>query len=286
MKERINRIISMVQEPEFRILPGNLAYSFFLAIIPILTITFYLLTYFNLKVEEIENLLQVTFSTKLVSFFQPVFTGTITLNSVITLVISIIVITNGCNAIIIASDTIYNFEVSSLFKRLVKSLILSIILIILFGFMILVPLLGRTIIDFVSSLFNFAQYKQFLDTVYLILQIPVSMLVIFIIIKIIYLIAPDDKVLSKYVNKGALFTTVMWVIITTIYSYYISNIAKYDMVYGNLANIVVLLFWFYILAFIFVMGLYISKLSSERGIERTNSIKLEEIRKKIKEQKK
>ena len=36
MKERINRIISMVQEPEFRILPGNLAYSFFLAIIPII----------------------------------------------------------------------------------------------------------------------------------------------------------------------------------------------------------------------------------------------------------
>ena len=83
-----------------------------------------------------------------------------------------------------------------------------------------------------------------------------------------------------------MFTTLSWIIVTTGYSYYISNVANYSMVYGNLANIVVLLLWFYILAVIFVIGLFINKSSSERAIEKTNSIKLEEIRKKIKEKNK
>ena len=284
MKERINKIVNIIKEPEFRILPGNLAYSFFLAIIPIITLTFYLLTYFNLQVDEIERLFKVTFSSGLVNFFKPVFAGTITANSVITLVISIIVITNGCNAIIIASNTIYNFETASFLKRFIKSLVLSIILIMLFGFMILVPLLGGTILDYIRTLFDFSAYKQFIDWLYLMLQIPVSIMVIFIIIKLIYLMAPDDRILSKYVNKGALFTTLSWVFITTLYSYYINNIARYDMVYGNLANIVIMLFWFYVLAYIFVIGLFINKISAENGIEKTNTIKLEEIRRKVKGQ--
>lgn len=285
MKERINRIVNIVQEQEFKILPGNLAYSFFLAIIPIITLIFYFLTSFNLKVDEIENLFKVTFSNTLVKFFQPVFTGAITTSSILTLVLSIIVITNGCNAIIIASDTIYNFEVASVFKRFIKSIFLSIVLIVLFAFMITVPLLGKTIINFLSTLFDFSLYQNFINALYLILQIPVSILVIFMIIKLIYLIAPDDKIGSKYVNKGALFTTISWVIVTTGYSFYINNIARFDKVYGNLTNIVVLLLWFYVLAYVFVIGLYINKISSEKGIEKTNTIKLEEIRKKIKENK-
>ena len=55
------------------------------------------------------------------------------------------------------------------------------------------------------------------------------------------------------------------------------------MVYGNLANIVILLLWFYVLAYVFVIGLYLNKKSAEAGIEKTNTIKLDEIRKKVNE---
>ena len=55
--------------------------------------------------------------------------------------------------------------------------------------------------------------------------------------------------------------------------------------YGNLANIVILLFWFYVLAYIFVLGMYMNKNKQESGIEKTNTMKLDEIRKKMKESK-
>ena len=110
------------------------------------------------------------------------------------------------------------------------------------------------------------------------------MIVMFFIIKLVYIVAPDDKVKGKYVNRGALFTTISWLIVTVVFSYYINNIARYNLVYGNLANIVILLFWFYILAYIFVIGLYLNRIKTEAGIEKTNKIKLDEIRKRVLEE--
>ena len=84
-------------------------------------------------------------------------------------------------------------------------------------------------------------------------------------------------------TKGAIFTTISWLLVTVLFSYYINNIARFDLIYGNLANLVILLFWFYILAFVFVIGLYLNKNSAVSGIEKTNTIKLEEIRKKVRD---
>jgi len=285
MKERINRILDMFNANELRILPGNLAYSFFLAIIPILSLIIYFLTTFNLSAEILQNFLNDTFPESVVSILQPVFTNEISANSFVTLSLSIVVMTNGCNAIIVASNTIFGFENANYFKRMVKGLFISFILILLIAFMLIVPLFGRSIINLIGLFTNvISNNQQIIDTIYTILQIPVSLIIMFFIIKLIYVIAPDDKVSSKYMNNGALFTTLSWLLVTVGFSYYINNIARYDRVYGNLATIVMLLLWFYILAYIFVFGLCLNRDKAKEGIEKTNTIKLEEIRKKVKEE--
>ena len=53
------------------------------------------------------------------------------------------------------------------------------------------------------------------------------MLILFFIIKTIYMIAPDQKLSGKYVNRGAAFTTISWMIVTWGYSYYVNNMASY-----------------------------------------------------------
>ncbi len=286
MKEKIKKLFDFLTQKEIGILSGNLAYSFFLAIIPILSLLFYFLTSFNISMDIITNFLNETFPKDVANFLQPVFTSEITPNTFITICLSIFVITNGCNAIITTSNTIFNFENSNIIKRFIKALVLAIMLIILFAFVIIVPLLGRSIINLIGTFTDFVEtYRSFIDTMYAVLQIPVSLLVIFFIIKLLYTIAPDEKVSSKYMNRGAIFTTISWLLVTIIYSYYINNIAKYNLVYGNLANIVILLFWFYVLAYIFVLGMYMNKNTQESGIEKTNTMKLDEIRKKMKESK-
>lgn len=283
MKKRLKEFKNILAKKELRILPGNLAYSFFLALIPIISLIFYFTTSLNLPNDILQNFIAETFSQGVADLLQPVFTNQLTLDSFIPLCLSIIVAMNGCGTIIVTSNTIFRFENSSIIKRTIKSLFLVVIIIILFAFIFIVPLLGRAIINLIGTFTGLVgKYKTIIDTIYFILQVPVSLIIIFFIIKTIYMIAPDQKLSGKYVNRGAAFTTISWMTVTWVYSYYVNNIASYDAVYGNLANIVMLLFWFYILGYIFVIGLFLNKTRADEGIELENTMKLEEIRNKIK----
>ena len=286
MKEKLSKLYNLIFGKEMGILPGNLAYSFFLSIIPILTLIVYILTTFNLPMDTVNNFLTSTFPKSVVELLQPIFTSELTADSLMTIILGLIVVINGCNAIIIASNTIFNVPNAPLMQRIVKSLILAICIILLFAFMFMVPLLGKSILTIIGSFTNiFNNYDKLVRILYIILQVPVSLLVVFFLIKVVYTIAPDERIPSKYTSKGAFFTAVSWLVITAIYSYYINNIARYDIVYGNLANIVMLLLWFYILAYIFVIGLCLNKNKTEKGIEQTNRIILDEIRKRVQEEK-
>ena len=104
------------------------------------------------------------------------------------------------------------------------------------------------------------------------LQGPITWLIMYFFIKILYTMAPNKKVRSKNVGYGALFTTFSWVIITYIYSYYINNLAHYSTFYGGLANIVILMFWFYLLAYAFTIGMALNYRKEEIELEKTGTI--------------
>ena len=282
MKEKLNYIINLLYSKELGILPAGLAYSFVLALIPIISLIFYLVTTINVSADFIMNFINNTFPEGVTSLIQPVFIENLSVSSLVTLILGLIVTVNGFSAMIIASNTIYEIDNAPVIKRLFKSLILSIILIILITFMVFVPLLGNSIIKLLSLLGTFISDNEYLvNVLYFILRVPVALLVVFVLVKLIYIIAPDQHIPSKSTTPGALFTTISWVILTVGFSYYINNIARYDRVYGNLANVVIIMLWFYFLAYILVLGMIINKRVVNNSIDKTNTIKLEEIRKKV-----
>ena len=87
------------------------------------------------------------------------------------------------------------------------------------------------------------------------LKLPITFLIIYFNLKLIYAIAPSRLVSSSETTEGAFFTTICWVIATGIFSYYVNNFAKYDIVYGNLSTLIILMIWIYALSFIFVLGM-------------------------------
>lgn len=282
MKEKLNYIINLLYSKELGILPAGLAYSFVLALIPIISLIFYLVTTINVSADFIMNFINNTFPEGVTNLIQPVFIENLSVSSLVTLILGLIVTVNGFSAMIIASNTIYEIDNAPVIKRLFKSLILSIILIILITFMVFVPLLGNSIIKLLSLLGTFISDNEYLvNVLYFILRVPVALLVVFVLVKLIYIIAPDQHIPSKSTTPGALFTTISWVVLTVGFSYYINNIARYDRVYGNLANVVIIMLWFYFLAYILVLGMIINKRVVNNSIDKTNTIKLEEIRKKV-----
>ena len=140
--------------------------------------------------------------------------------------------------------------------------------------MIIVPVLGNKITEMIA----YVNMKQSVTTkilhVFNFLKGPITWFIMFIFIKLIYTMAPDKKTESRHTNKGAIFTTFGWVISTNIYSYYITHFSKYDIFYGGLANIIVLMLWFFLLAYILTIGIALNQKVEEEELEKTSKINI------------
>ncbi len=288
LKVFFKNLIDIMKRKEMLILPGHLAFYFVLSVVPIITIIFFVATSFNLSLSVITNFIEVNFSKEVLNVIYPILDNTgFTIGNIVFLCIAFFLASNGFDSIIIASNAIFNLNNSRYIKRRIKAMIMTLLMVLLFTFILIVPLFGETIL---GILINFTKEDNLLinafNVLYPVLNIPLTFLVVFIFIKIVYTIAPDDVIPSKYVNKGTIFTTICWILITVIYSYYIRNFAHFNTYYGGLSSIVILMMWFYFMAYVFVVGLAFNHINVEERIEKTNTMKLDEIQKKVKATKK
>ena len=57
-----------------------------------------------------------------------------------------------------------------------------------------------------------------------------------------------------WVSPGSLLATGLWLIASVLFSYYVGHIASYDATYGPLGAIVGMMMWFYVTAFVVLVG--------------------------------
>ena len=273
LKEFYENFKKVLFKPEMAILPGQLAYFFVLAIVPTITLISYEAALLNLSTDVIYDFIGSAFSSDIASMLLATTSSSEKgIGFFLVVIVGYFIASNGPASIIITSNTIYGEKQEGFFRRRLKALIMTFVLVLLFIFMLIVPVFGTKIIE----LFKFVDLNSNVtDNVSMIitfLQGPITWLIMYFFIKILYTMAPNKKVRSKNVGYGALFTTFSWVIITYIYSYYINNLAHYSTFYGGLANIVILMFWFYLLAYAFTIGMALNYRKEEIELEKTGTI--------------
>lgn len=284
IKDFIKNVYDIMKKPEMLTLPSTLAYYFVLSVVPIISFLLLIATSFNLSTNFITQFIENNFSKELMISVTPMVTGqNFNFRFLVYLAIAFFIASNGSNSIIIASNMVFNIENSNSFKRRLKAFVMTLLLFVLFTFMLVVPIFGEQILHLASMIGINNRLMDILQMLYPVLNVPLTLLIMYFGIKLIYVIAPDEKIKSKYVTKGAVFTTVLWLIATLVYSYYIKNFAAYNLYYAGLSNIVILMVWFYILAFVFVIGLSFNYQNVTENIEKTNSIKLKELEEKVRE---
>ena len=79
----------------------------------------------------------------------------------------------------------------------------------------------------------------------------------------------------------------MWVIATAVFKFYLAYFARYDILYGNLSTLIIMLVWCYFLSYIFVLGMAInaSKREQIEFLEETKKLALDELNKENKKRK-
>ena len=70
----------------------------------------------------------------------------------------------------------------------------------------------------------------------------------------LYKIGPARPQRYKYIWPGALIATFLWLASTLIFSWYVRNIADYNLFYGSIGAVIALLLWMYILSLTALYG--------------------------------
>ena len=274
-KEFISDVILVLQRPELTVLPGQLAFSFVLSIVPIITLLSYFASSLHMSTSFVYNFLTKSLNPNIASLVCNTLSNSeLGLRFYISLIIGYYLASNGAASMIVTSNAIYGIKDSGFFKRRIKAFIMTVFLTILFIFMLIVPMFGQKIVELIKYVNLNPVITANIISVFRWLKGPFTWIIVFIFIKLIFTMAPDKKVPSKNVNIGALFTTVCFILITEIYSLYINHLAAYDLFFGGLANIIILMVWFYILSYIFTIGLALNYREEEIEMEKTGEINI------------
>ena len=276
-KRFITNLIEILQRPDMSILPGQLAFFFILAIVPTLTIITYIASFLSISLDDVSAYFDLTSNPMIGELLKPVLENTgFSIGLIIMFIFGLYIISNGTNSIIVTANNIYGIKQRSFFQRRIKAILMVIILIMLFLFIALVPMLGKFILSLIERVTGYSEIYNLIN----VFRLPLSWLIIFLFIKVLYTIAPDKPIPSSHVNVGALFTSIGWIISTEIYLYYVNHIANYSALYSGLTNVAILMIWMYILSTIFVIGLAINYKEEPYAAERAKAHEEHKLSKK------
>ena len=86
------------------------------------------------------------------------------------------------------------------------------------------------------------------------LRWPVTAAVIMWCAALAYYLLPDVEQEFKFITPGSVIGTTVWLLATWGFSIYAGNFGSYNVTYGSIGGVIVMLTWFYISGFIFLMG--------------------------------
>ncbi|MFR6485397.1 MAG: YihY/virulence factor BrkB family protein, partial [Intestinibacter bartlettii] len=159
-------------------------------------------------------------------------------------------------------------ENRSFFKVLFISLIFSIMLLLLILISLVLLIGGEKIGTFVFDLIGLDKYFIY---IWNILRYSVGILFVISILVILYTYMPNTKMKVRDSVPGAVLSTFLWIIVTYGYSFYVNNFSNYDVIYGSLGGVIVLITWLYLSSWTILAG---SELNARLLYKKRNRTKI------------
>lgn len=159
---------------------------------------------------------------------------------------------NGINAIMNAFNRAYDSkETRPFYITRAISIVLTIAMVFVIMFALALPVFGKLIGTAIYAVLHLpGSFLEIWGTVRLVL----SFFVLFIVFAFLYKFAPNRKLYPIEVMPGAAFASVGWVVVSYLFAYYVERFGHYSTTYGSLGGIIVLMLWFYLTAWVILLG--------------------------------
>lgn len=134
------------------------------------------------------------------------------------------------------------------------SIVLSVLIIVAFYVSLFLLILGGQILAFIERTFpvfnviKIQSISRFLFTA----------AVIYSVVTLFYLWIPNVRQKLYDVFPGTLFTSVCWVLVSSVFSFYMNHFSNYSVIYGSIGAFIMLLLWIYMSCLILLVGAVIN----------------------------
>lgn len=265
----------------------SIAFSFFLAFFPALTFIFSLIPYIpyfqDLDTKVLDLLKQILPNKEtyafIKSFIEPLLQdlakhkrGGLLTGSIFMVVF---LTSNGVMAMMSSFDKSYDhYKKRNAITGRMVALQITFLLIILFIFSLTLIILGQGILTYVFHLLHI--HNQFTLFLFNLLRYVLILLMIFFGVSLIYYYGPATKKKYKFISTGATVATVLSVLVSVGFSYWVSNFNKLNVIFGSIGTIMLLMIWLNINAFVLLIGYEINASIHYNKTLRTKELDLSE----------
>lgn len=142
-------------------------------------------------------------------------------------------------------------ETRSYFKTIFISLIFTIGLLLMIFTSMIFLVYGEKIGFFIFGLIGL---DNFFIGVWNICRYSVGISTVIIILVCLFRFTPNKKIKIKEAMPGAIVSAFGWLIVSFSYSFYTNSYARYEMIYGSIGGIIVLITWLYLSSWTILLG--------------------------------
>ena len=137
-----------------------------------------------------------------------------------------------------------------------RSLLTVVITVVSVVLIVVIQSYGGVIIRFLADrlLIN-----EGVDKLWTILRWPLAGTIYILVISLNYYVLPSNRRRYRDILPGSIFSAVGILLVTMIYSFYTSKAVTNNVVYGSMASIAVLMFWFYFISWVLCLGIVVNQ---------------------------
>ena len=237
---------------------SSVAFSFFLALFPAIIFLFTLIPYIPIEgfqaelFEILHDVLPPTSYEVAESTIDDIVNnkhgGLLSFGFILALIFA----TNGTNALISNFNiTVHQLDVRNFWKQELVAIFLTIVISI-FVF------IGIALIIFTENFTGWLIDNRWLPQQFeaLVQWARWSLLVaiIFMAISFLYYFGPANRKLWRFLSPGSIITTLLILLGSYGFSYYVNNFAQYNKLYGSIGTLLVILLWIYLNSIFLIIG--------------------------------
>ncbi len=168
-------------------------------------------------------------------------------------ILSLYFSTNGINSLMEAFNSTYHTVET---RTWLRQRLVSIYLVLIFSLLLVVSIALMTVGTNIITLFipELIEKSRFFLGFIVALKWLITISMLFLAISFIYYFAPAKKRHFRFISAGSSLATLLVVITTLGFNFYVDNFSKYNILYGSIGTLLVVLLWIYFNAFSLLIG--------------------------------